>query len=147
LSAALRLELRPSYGLAAAIVTAHGAAALAMMFLMKDLWGAGLGAALLALGVAAAWSRALLRGRDAVRALELDGGEALVELGDGEKRLAPVAPRRYVSRFLVTLRLGAPLGRTLLVTAGMLERRQFRRLRLWALWGKVPDVAAEQLAG
>jgi hypothetical protein len=28
----------------------------------------------------------------------------------------------------------------------MLERGEFRRLRVWALWGKLPDVAAEQLA-
>lgn len=148
MSAALRLRLSPSYGLAAAIVAAHGAAAAAVMFVMRDLSGAGLGAALFALGAAAAWRRALLHGHDAVRSLELDGGgEALVELGSGERLAVRVAPRRYVSRVLVALRLGAPLGRTLLVPADMLERREFRRLRVWALWGRLPDVAAEQLAG
>ena len=143
----MRLELRPSHRLAGALVAAHGAAAFAVIHLMAGLWGAALGAALLALGVAAAWSRALLRGRDAVRALELGTEQALVELGSGEKKAAAVGRRRYVSRRFVTLSLGAPLGRTLLVTADMLDRSEFRRLRVWALWGKLPDVAAEQLAG
>ncbi len=111
-----------------------------------------LAAALVALGVAAAWSRALLRGRGAVRGLELRKNEALVELGSGEKKDVTVAPRRYVSRLFVSLTFGAAAfhrhgGRTLLVTADMLDRHEFRRLRVWALWGKAPDVAGEQLAG
>ena len=98
---------------------------------MKDGLGAALGVALVALGLAAAWSRALLRGRDAVRSLELSRG-------------ALAGRRRYVSRFLVTLPLR---GRTLLVTADMLEPREFRHLRIWALWGELPAVAGEQLVG
>jgi hypothetical protein len=35
--------------------------------------------------------------------------------------------------------------RTILVTRDMLGASEFRRLRLWALWGKLP-VAAKQLA-
>ena len=129
----MRLELRPSYALAALIVSAHAAAALSVLWLMPNAWGAALGAALLALGGASAWSRALLRGRAAVRVLELLADEP-----------AGAARRRYVSRLLVTLPLG---GRTLLVTADMLEPHEFRRLRIWALWGKLPAVAGEQLAG
>jgi hypothetical protein len=34
--------------------------------------------------------------------------------------------------------------RTVLVTRDMLTVEEFRRLRLWALWGKLP-VAAKQL--
>lgn len=114
---------------------------------MKGTWGAALALALLALGGASAWSRALLRGRDAVRVLELGAGQVRVRLGSGEEVEAPVAPRRYVSRLFVTLPLGAPLSRTLLVSADMLDAASFRRLRVWALWGKLPDVAAGQLAG
>jgi hypothetical protein len=152
LSAALRLELRPSYRLAALIVAAHAAAGLAMAHLLKGVPGLALGAALLALGVATAWRRALLRGADAVRALELGPDEALVELASGEKRPASLRARRYVSRLFVTLGLGAPAfcgygGRTLLISADMLDRRGFRRLRVWALWGRLPGVAAGQLAG
>jgi hypothetical protein len=29
----------------------------------------------------------------------------------------------------------------------MLEPREFRRLRIWALWGRLPGVAGEQLVG
>ena len=144
----MRLELRPSYSLAAALVAAHGAAAFATVRLMPDLAGMALGAALLALGVAAAWSRALLRGRGAVRALTLvDGGrQVAVEHASGREVLTGLAGGRHVSRYLVVLRLGAPLRRAVLVAPGMLDADDFRRLRIWALWGKLPGVAAEQLA-
>ena len=129
----MRLELRPSPALAVAIVAAHAAAGLAAALLMRDFFGAMLGAALLALGIACARRRALLRGRDAVRVLELSEDASLATAG-----------RRYVSRFLVMLPLG---GRTLLVSADMLEPSEFRRLRVWALWGRLPAVAGPQLAG
>jgi hypothetical protein len=152
LSAACRLALRPSPALAGAIVVAHGAAAAAAGFLMKDVWGAALAVALLALGGVTAWRRALLRGGGAVRVIELAADQVRLRLGSGEEVAVTVAPRRYVSRLLVTLGLGAPAfhpygGHTLLVSADMLERADFRRLRIWALWGRLPDVAAEQLAG
>jgi len=35
--------------------------------------------------------------------------------------------------------------RTLLVTADMLGAQEFRRLRIWALWNRLPGVAAKQL--
>jgi hypothetical protein len=140
----VRLELRPSPALAAAIIAAHAAAGIAVLLLMPDFFGAALGAALLALGTAAAWSRALLRGPDALRALEISKEGAACELGSGLRMAVAAARRRYVSRLLVTLPVR---GRALLVTADMLEPREFRRLRIWALWGKVPAVAREQLAG
>lgn len=145
MSVRCRLTLRPAPALAAAIVAAHGAAAFAVALLLKDAWGMVLAAALLALGGAAAWSRALLRGRHAVRALELGEGQVRARLGSGEEMTLSVARRRYVGRLLVMLPLGAPLSRTLLVSADMLERGDFRRLRVWALWGRLPDVAAGQL--
>ena len=43
---------------------------------------------------------------------------------------------------MVTLPLN---GRTVLITRDMLGAEEFRRLRLWALWGKLPGVAPEQL--
>ena len=139
----MRLQLRPSYPLAAAIVAAHAVAAAAVLFLLRDAYGVALGAALLALGLAAAWSRALLRGREAARVLELDRDDCRVRLASGEMLPLRAAQRRYVGRWLVTLPLR---GRTLLVTADMLDANEFRRLRVWALWGRLPAVAAEQLA-
>jgi hypothetical protein len=56
-----------------------------------------------------------------------------------------LAERRHVSRFLVTLSLRRPARRTILVTRDMLEAEEFRRLRLFALWGRLPKVAAKQL--
>ena len=139
----MRLPLRPSRALAAAIVAAHAAAGAAAALLMKDFHGLALGAALLALGIAAAWHRALLRGNCAVRALDVSPEEVACELGNGERIPVSVKRRRYVSRLLVTLPLGR---RTLLVSADMLDAAAFRRLRVWALWGKVPAVAGEQRA-
>jgi hypothetical protein len=108
--------------------------------------GAALAAALLALGVATAWSRALLRSSGAVRAIEIGGPQPVFQLANGESFAAEVAARRYVTRYLVALPLGRPLSRTLLVTADMLGAQEFRRLRVWALWNRLPRVAAKQLA-
>jgi len=145
LSAAARLELRPSPAFAAAIIVAHAAAAAAAYMVVPGGMGAALAVALFALGVAAAWSRALLRSAGAVRAMEIGGPQPVFELANGESFAADVAARRYVTRYVVALPLGRPLSRTLLVTADMLGAQEFRRLRIWALWNRLPRVAAKQL--
>jgi hypothetical protein len=81
-----------------------------------------------------------------VRALELSGSEILVELKDGRRVQAELGSARHVSRIMVTLPLRRPMRRTILVARDMLGAEEFRRLRLWALWGKLP-VAAKQLPG
>ena len=137
----VRLVLSPSRALAAVIVVLHAAAGASAFLVLGGIAGAALGAMLLALGVAAAWSRALLRSARSVRALEICGDELVVELAGG-RRVAAAAPQRcYVSRLAVVL----PLGRTVLVAADMLSPADFRRLRLWALWRKLPGVAGKQL--
>jgi hypothetical protein len=145
LSAVLRLELAPSRWLAAGIVLTHLAAAASVYTVLPGWTGALLAAALLALGAAAAWGRALLRSGASVRAIELGAAQPVFELASGERLAAEVAARRYVTRYVVALPLGRPLSRTLLVTADMLGREEFRRLRLWALWNRLPGVAAKQL--
>ena len=50
---------------------------------------------------------------------------------------------------MVVLPLRTPFRRTLLVTADMLDPQEFRRLRIWALWNRLPSmsaVAPKQLA-
>lgn len=143
---ALRLELAPSRPVAALIVLAHGAAAAAVYALIKGPLGVAAAIGLVALGAAAAWSRALLAAANSVRAIELGGADPVFELANGERIAAPVAARRYVTRYLVALPLGGELRRTLLVSADMLGREEFRRLRLWALWNRLPGVAPKQLA-
>ena len=59
---------------------------------------------------------------------------------------AAFPPRRYVSRHVVVVPLAGPQRRTVLVTGGMLAPEAFRRLRLWALWGRLPGVAPAQPA-
>ena len=137
-----RLALSPSWNLAAAIVALHAAAAAASGFALGGALGAALAAAILALGLGAARGRALLRARRSVVAIDVRGR---AELKSGEQ-LAIAAGPRHVSRLLVTLPLrGRPVRRTILVTRDMLGAEEFRRLRLWALWGKLPRVAPEQL--
>ena len=112
---------------------------------MPDFAGVALAALFLALGMVAAWSRALLRSRSSVRALELDGPRLHLELAGGESLAAEVAARRYVTRFMVTLPIRRPVRRTILVTRDMAGADLFRRLRIWAVWGKLPVVAPKQL--
>ena len=106
--------------------------------------GVALALALVLLGAAAAWSRALLRSSLSVRAIEISGESLALELRDGTKLPADAVRRRFVSRFVVTLPLRRP-RRTILVSAGMMAASDFRRLRIWALWGRLPGAAAAQL--
>ena len=140
---ALRLTLSPSPRFALVIVSLHAAGA-ACVLLVMGMSGAVLALALFSLGAAAAWSRALLRSRSSVRALELAGAALTVELANGERIAAVIGERRYVSRIAVTLPLRRP-WRTILVSADMMPADDFRRLRIWALWGRLPGVAAAQL--
>ena len=139
-----RLELSRSWILAAVIIVLHAAAAGAMLTIVQGWPGIVLAAGLLLLGIAAAWARALHGSAASVRAIELSGNEMTLELKDGARCTVELGPSRHVSRFLVTLPVRRPWRRTVLVTRDMLPAEEFRRLRLWALWGKLP-VAAKQL--
>ena len=138
-----RLELSRSWILAAVILALHGAAAASLAAVVPGWAGAALGAAFMLLGLAAAWARALHGSSASVRALEI--GDALVlELKDGRRLAAELGASRHVSRFMVTLPVSVPMRRTILVTRDMLGAEEFRRLRLWTLWKKLP-VAGKQL--
>jgi hypothetical protein len=138
----LRVELAPSPFLAIAIMTMHAAAASCTLTVTPGVPGLLLAALLVALGIATAWSRALLKSRSSVRAIELTGPKLAIELASGESFPAEVASRRYVGRFMVTLALRHPVRRTLLITRDMMDGDLFRLLRIWALWGRLPAVAA-----
>ena len=143
----LRIELAPSPALAVAVIALHAAAAFSALAVLPGAAGAALAAALLALGLATAWSRALLKSAASVRALELEGSDVLLQLASGDSFFAQAAERRYVGRFIVSLsvRLAArpAVRRTILVTRDMSSGDSFRRLRIWALWGRLPAVASE----
>ncbi|HLX80676.1 MAG TPA: hypothetical protein VKS43_08840 [Burkholderiales bacterium] len=108
--------------------------------------GAALAVLLVALGAAAAWDRALLRGCRSPRAIEILGsGEALLVFADGKAAAARAVHGSGITRHWVALAAGSPMRRSLLVTSGMLQPGPFRLLRLWAVWGRVPGVAPGQL--
>jgi hypothetical protein len=144
-----RLELSRSWILALAIVVLHAAAAASVFAALGTAMGYALGGAVLALGLAAAWSRALLGSAQSIRAVELGPAGLTLELRNGRSFVAELGERRHVSRFMVTLPVRRPVRRTILVSRDMLEGEEFRRLRLWALWGKLPThlarVAPKQL--
>jgi hypothetical protein len=142
----LRVELAPSAFLTTLIVAAHAVAALGVALALPGAAGVAVALLHVLLGMASAWSRALLRARSSVRALELIGPKLVVELASGERFPAEVAERRYVGRFMVILPLRSPFRRSLLITRDMSEADSFRRLRIWALWGRLPPVAGKQLA-
>jgi len=144
-SRSLRLQLSPSPAFATALVALHASAALCVLLVLPSVAGAALAICLMALGLAAAWSRALLKSASSVRAIELEAGGASFELAGGERFAARLTERRYVSRFMVALPVRGRLRRTVLVTLDMLGEESFRVLRIWALWGKLPQVAAPQL--
>jgi hypothetical protein len=142
----IRLALSPSGKLASLIFLLHVAAALSFLTLLTG-WLAGAGAFLLiALGAAAAWDRALLRGPRSPRAIEIQSsGEAACRFANGGSATVRALGGSSVNRFWVALRLQSPWRRSLLVAGGMLPAESFRLLRLWALWGKLPGVAPLQL--
>jgi membrane-bound toxin of toxin-antitoxin system len=140
-----RFALSPSWSFAGAIVALHCAAGAAMLAVVPGPAGAALGIGFVALGLAAAWSRALLRSSASITVIDLASTGMTLEQKDGERFAATIAERRHVSRWMVTLPVTRPARRTILVTRDMLAPDEFRRLRIWALWGRLPKVAFKQL--
>ena len=140
-----RFALSPSWTFAAAILLAHGTAGAAIYAVLPGIAGGALALAFVGLGCAAAWSRALLRSELSVTVIELSPAGMTLELRNGERLAAALAERRHVSRWMVILPLIRPVRRTILVTRDMLAPDEFRHLRLWALWGRLPKVAFKQL--
>jgi len=130
------------------ILTLHLLAALCFLTVLTG-WFAAIAALLtLLLGIAAAWDRALLRSRRAPRAIEIhSSGEARCLFSNGNSAAIEALGGSAITRHWVSLRLRSPLRGSLLVVAGMLPVESFRLLRLWALWGKLPRVAQQQLPG
>lgn len=140
----LRLELKPSPLLATAIAAAHLSAAACALLVLPSPAGALVGAAVLALGALAAWRGALLLAPSAVRGLDIEGPRLALVLSSGASQPAEIGARRYVHRSMVVLLVRRPARRAILITPDMLPGDSFRRLRVWALWGRLP-VAAVQL--
>jgi hypothetical protein len=116
-----------------------------MLLVLPSVSGAALAICLMALGLAAACSRSLLKSASSVRAIELGAGGVSFALATGKRFAAQLAERRYVNRFMVALPVQGPVRRTVLVTSDMLGEESFRVLRIWARSGKLPKVAAKQL--
>jgi hypothetical protein len=126
------------------ILGAHLLAAGCLYLIAAGAAGLALAMLVLALGVATAWDRALLRGARAPRILALSGdGGASIELAGGWRGAVASAGGR-AGRHWVIVALQGGARRHLLVTGDMLDAESFRRLRLWTLWGKLPRARAAQ---
>jgi len=144
----LRLELAPSRWFAGVILVVHMLAAASFLTSLTAWPGALLAVLIFGLGCFAAWDRALLKGEHSPIAIEIQAsGDALVLLRDGKFSQLSAVQGIGVTRFWVALAAALPARRSVLVVSGMLGEESFRRLRLWALWGKVPGVVPGQLAG
>ncbi|HEX5611245.1 MAG TPA: protein YgfX [Burkholderiales bacterium] len=140
------LHLRPSWRLAVLIVAAHLLAAFCILAVSTSGAALALAVLVLALGFASAWDRALLRAGQSPRSLEISTqGRLDVRLADGSR--VPSEAARVVNRLLVALILRNRKRNSVLIVAGMLAPEEFRRLRVWALWGRLPGVAPAQLPG
>lgn len=141
----LRLELRPSRALAAALAAAHVLAGICLLLVVPGAAGIALATLAAGLGAATARERGLLRGRHAVRSIELqaDGHASVAFAGGG--CVPAVAGGARAGRYWVILELQQRSRRHLLVTGDMLDPAPFRQLRLWARWGRPPAAAAAPL--
>ena len=130
------------------ILTLHLLAALCFLTVLTGWIGAIAALLIAALGIAAASDRALLRSGRSPRAIEIrSSGEAVCLFSNGNSAAVEALGGSAVTRHWVALRLRSPWRTSLLVPAGMLPGESFRLLRLWALWGKLPGVALQQLPG
>ena len=143
---ALRVHLRPSRSLAAALVAAHVASACALIPL--DLaTGVKLAiAALLALALARTlWCTVLLRDPRAVVAVALLEEECVeVMTRDGEWHQARLLGTTYVTPLLtvLNLQLGARRrARHVVIVPDSAHPAQLRRMRVWLRWAYVPENA------
>ncbi len=135
----LSVELSPSSILAGVVIGIHALAGTCAALALP--WPGALAAALLlpALGLAAAWDRALLRGRKSVTGMVIEGPASLrLKTRDGGETKVLAADRKHVNRLAVIVPVRGSMRRTIVIVRDMLDAESFRRLRLWALWGKVP---------
>ena len=135
----LRLELKASPALTAAVVAVHGAAALGLLTVLTGWSGHVLAALVTALGVSSVWDRTLLRARGSPGAIEIHAdGSAKCLFKNGEAYVLARRGGGSVTRFWVALDLAAPMRKSLFVPGDMLAPGPLRLLRLWALWGQLP---------
>ena len=134
----VRLALRGSRALAAVILALHAAAAVALVVAVPGAGAIALAVLVFALGAATAWDRALLRGGRSARALEVGEDFALrIQRASGTPLEVRPGGRRYIGPWWVVLPVKGWAG-PLVVARDMLRPEEFRHLRLWALWGRVP---------
>ena len=136
----LRVILKPSRLLAAALVAAHTAAAATLIPLALPVWAKASIVLLIATSLAhGLWRHAWLRGDASVIAIELmEDDRAAFETGDGVRHEAGVLGTTYVTSKLCVVNLrvaGCLFARHAVVVADNLDAESFRQLRVRLRWG------------
>lgn len=131
-AAPLRLDLRPSPVLAAALISSHGGALALLATVPLPGWAAAALAVLVAASLLRALARhALLWGREAVTGLvwEGDGAWTLVTRA-GSQSPCHLSADSYVGPRLTVLNFTGPRRRSVLVLPDRVAQEGFRRLRV-----------------
>ena len=143
----LQIAFRPSRWLAAVLTTIHVAAGATILPLHVPLeLKFALATAIAASLIQALWRYAFFRSRAALVALELDdASEANVQTRDGAWHRARILGTSYVSPLLTVLNLkidGYLLARHLVITPGMVDKEDFRALRVILRWKNAPATSS-----
>lgn len=136
--ASLSLKPRAPLSLSLIVGALHAFAAVAILLSVPASWSW-----LAMLPVLVSSVAMFTRERPGTLAFGADGALWL-EFPDGGLA-GTVGARRYVSRYLVILPWRHPAGHCLhlVLVPDMFEPDAFRRIRLWALWGRVGNAAPE----
>ena len=137
----VRAALKPSRSLAALMGTAHSIAALSLIPLDLALTVKLMIAGVIVVSFAhSVWRRALLRGGQAIVAIEvLDREHARVQLRDGRICDARVLATTYVTAFLTVVNLhvsGCRRARHVLIVPDNMHSEEFRKMRVLLRWGR-----------
>ncbi|HKW37066.1 MAG TPA: protein YgfX [Burkholderiales bacterium] len=142
----LRLDLKPSPRLAAALALAHGLA-LAAAGLGLGGWPRWLAWTLILLSLGVTSARALLRTTGQAVSLELhEDGRASWKNRLGRWQESRLGGSHFVSAVLAIIELKTSPGRTkrVVIAADSVTPEDFRRLRVWLRWRRDPSVPDPQ---
>ena len=134
----LKINLRPSWILAAILAVAHGAAIAAVVVVEMPLWLTFVVMVALIANLSLELRHASLRMPDAVVAIEISSGNVLsIQTRRGEWLEYEVLGNTYVLSFLTILNLkqtDSGASKRIVILPDSIAAEDFRKLRVWLRW-------------
>ena len=134
----LKINLRPSWELAAILAVAHGAAIAAVVVVEMPLWLTFVVMVALIANLSLELRHASLRMPDAVVAIEVSSDNVLsVQTRRGESLEYEVLGNTYVLSFLAILNLkqtDSGASKRVVILPDSIAAEDFRKLRVWLRW-------------